>query len=118
MKTTELRLGNLVYDRSGKLLRIDWWENINKVCMDMNIGGTQVHPLTEYPEFCKPIPLTEEWLLKFGFFKNDDLFYIGEIGLYLDGNIWWNKELINGDCEYIHQLQNLYFALTGKELSY
>ena len=130
MNSKELRIGNLVYDRSGKLLRIDWWENINKVCMDMNICGTQVHPLTEYPEFCKPIPLTKEWLLKFGWGRSDEHELCDNSNDIIFVYDWHFKRFeiqidteFNGfeyevDIKYIHQLQNLYFALTGKELSY
>jgi len=91
--------------------------------MDMNIGGTQVHPLTEYPEFCKPIPLTEEWLLKFGYklyhdyvWVNDNTDVLGRIDKFKDDvarSIYPRLEI-----KYVHQLQNLYFALTGKELTY
>jgi hypothetical protein len=77
-------------------------------------------------EEVKPIPLTEEWLFKFGF--------------KFDGHCsWWKNELIeltidigedeysvfndNGDyitlkgIKYVHQLQNLYFAIKGEELT-
>ena len=127
MKANELRIGNYVSDRGGKVLRIDWWENINKVCMDMNINGSKVHPLTEHPEHCKPIPLTEEWLLKFGFkMLNKKCFYLNDIKVLIN-------QLNKGDTGYgeflfykgqpikpineIHTLQNLHFALTNKELT-
>ncbi len=101
-----------------------------------------------------PIPLTEDWLLKFGFTKGEqtktkgnggdyqpeDVYTLSTIySLYTDddpdGNIkyelstwhWRGGEPENQDafwfyhdslirCEYVHQLQNLYHALTGKEL--
>jgi hypothetical protein len=79
------------------------------------------------------IPLTEEWLLKFGFVPfssgtNGELAYdIYELrGEELNVNINSSGEIktsIGEDgyfkyehCKYVHQLQNLYFALTGKEL--
>ena len=86
-----------------------------------------------------PIPLTEEWLVKFGFekeplsySKNIDLFGGGKkisvSGDYLyiidsekqttiptDIITIWNKDVKKEF--YVHQLQNLYFALTGEELS-
>jgi len=72
----------------------------------------------------EPIPLTEEWLLKFGFFENNSyfnigevLYYIGEFGTYLDEQVWWNEEIISTNIKYVHQLQNLYFALIGRELT-
>jgi len=68
------------------------------------------------------IPLTEEWVLKLGF-KNKTI-YIKGICLYLvnegmSGGFQDNEYGINEyvDIKYVHQLQNLYFALTGEELT-
>lgn len=66
----------------------------------------------------KPIPLTEEWLLKFGFvcknvgylcdnFYIDDDFYICVLRFNCEDYI---------KVSSVHQLQNIYFTLTGKEL--
>jgi hypothetical protein len=81
-----------------------------------------------------PIPLTEEWLIKLGFGKDDTNTYIHEslpsgTGVYFESGNDWNFDDANicGDFDecihvklpqYVHQLQNLYFALTGKELSF
>jgi hypothetical protein len=80
----------------------------------------------------KPIPLTEEWLWRFGFANNINGF--PEIDLdekrglsitfkkTVDTHIVWfaEKDIIEyteiTTLKYVHQLQNLYFALTGKEL--
>lgn len=73
------------------------------------------------------IPLTEEWLLNFGFKGLSTSNYLG----LLLGIIYfrWDKESKYLDFEldyesvqlphikYVHQLQNLYFALTGDELT-
>lgn len=58
----------------------------------------------------EPIPLTEDLLLKCEFKEEDG---------YLP-MVWGNNKLnVFGfaNCEYLHQLQNLYFALTNKELN-
>lgn len=78
----------------------------------------------------EPIPLTEELLLKCGFkryhwgFSNDyiELSY----GRFLSGISGYDDVLfvsINGaeyavsnEIKYMHQLQNIYYALTGNEL--
>lgn len=74
---------------------------------------------------CYPIPLTEEILLKCVFEKSSDgeHFFIGHFGFCLvyDGQDYCVKPRIIDDlviayCKNLHQLQNLYFALTGKEL--
>jgi len=82
------------------------------------------------------VPLTEEWLLRLGFEKEDKLFndlslYIGlwriiygtwpngekNFQLQADGGYDERGEMdLSTTTKYVHQLQNLYFALTGTEL--
>ncbi len=68
----------------------------------------------------KPIELTEDILLKCGYFKIDNA---GVIHFYVKGHsIWLCNELFlcekNGVMiKYLHQLQNLYFALTNQEVT-
>lgn len=64
-----------------------------------------------------PIPLTEEWILKFKYIKLNNSFFTTKGHL-----IWRINDLIMCDkngivLKYVHQLQNLYFALTGQELT-
>jgi hypothetical protein len=76
----------------------------------------------------KPIPLTEEWLLKFGFVKDseyDNTFNLGieVLNGFKDFTIDIRAKVLLLDCmeikiEYVHQLQNLYFALTGEDLEF
>jgi hypothetical protein len=75
-----------------------------------------------FPETYKPIPLTEDWLFKFGFEK--------DLNLQFYKNFKNNKTVIIDFCficllgnshvkiNYVHELQNLYFALTKTELSW
>ena len=71
-----------------------------------------------------PIPLTEEWLIKFGFelwhenfqdqYRIDGfplLLRISKTGCVCSGHEYTIKKL------FVHELQNLYFALTGEELT-
>jgi len=89
-------------------------------------------------QLIKPVPLTEEWLLKFGFetrlINNCFLEYYlsctppkykkDYVLRWWDANnerrIFWSPVLSGTihhfPCKYVHQLQNLYFALTGNEL--
>ncbi len=77
----------------------------------------------------EPIPLTEEWLLKFGFINNPPFFSreynlshnesnILMVNHYEDGWLfrcdWWR---VGKMIKYVHQLQNLFFALTGEEFT-
>jgi hypothetical protein len=70
-----------------------------------------------------PIPLTEEWLFKFGFENidtNDDggdnYWYLSKTDFMLDRFFQSFTMNTSFDLEYVHQLQNLYFALTNEEL--
>jgi len=88
-----------------------------------------------YYEDVQPIPLTEEWLLKFGFSKNEnDVLQIEttlmplsitlsdnypdekyKAWVYEDENFRYH--IISDNIKYVHQLQNLYFDLTNEELN-
>jgi hypothetical protein len=61
----------------------------------------------------EPIPLTEEWLLKCQI-KNKRLILGGSV-FTICGRTR-DYRLLDQDYLYLHQLQNLYFALTGEEL--
>ena len=83
---------------------------------------------SEHLEDYEPIPLTEEWLERFGFSVRKSL---GFEAYDLDDTytIYYNTtatpygfELSFGvdfeiEIKHVHQLQNLYFALTGEELT-
>ena len=109
MKASELRIGNLVDSPRGI-------ESIS--------DAESLQEIESYPEKFKPIPLTEEWLLKFGFEidngldkryrkENDHI----EVGLrYIKSIKVFKLGFIGTEIKYVHQLQNLYFALTGEEL--
>ena len=107
IKATDLRINNW-YLMNGRefYLEMHWLNQWAKGKLDLSkISG---------------IPLTEEWLLKLGF----------EYGIKSLSRFrfeWDNGFIIiapdngSGDisvkCEYVHTFQNLYFALTGEELT-
>ena len=71
----------------------------------------------------KPIPITEEWLLKFGFFKYNNAYVLEKTNeniMNFKFSIWsdftYNSSEFPVELKYAHQLQNLYFALTGTHL--
>ena len=83
--------------------------------------------LSYNPKLAEPIPLTEEWLVKFGF-EEIDGFLTLDLGSFSGARfIFWYGDVLNLFCKsdmmlskqikYVHQLQNLYFALTGEELT-
>jgi len=113
MKANELRIGNLI-DLGNRIAKIN--EIYHTACTVLDLEETQ-DTIEDY-ERTKPIPLTRESLLKFGF---QDKFSEKRIYFRIKGML---IEVKNGSkfyynnihLKYIHQLQNLYFALTGKEL--
>ena len=108
MKASELRIGNYV--------KIDGVEKPMKVLI---LDSLEVS-LTPF----LPIPLTEEWLLKFRFEKHKDFFFIEwnefsfSIHEYEDGKFIITNSFNYVDIIHVHQLQNLYFALTNEELTF
>ena len=115
MKANELRIGNLLRDKISKTeLKVIGLaeENISTYVIDRD-----KFPLKNGWRI-EPIPLTEEWLLKFDFeitnnFQTKDRFQTH----IQDGVIWFEYGYIVIELKYVHQLQNLYFALTGEELT-
>jgi hypothetical protein len=104
MDIKELRVGNFLYNGFNEIIEV---KNISFY----NTSGFLLETL-------KPIELTEEWLQKLGFELYDSVefrhFYRKN-----DFDLDENYQPIDFDCieiKYVHQLQNVYFALTGQEL--
>lgn len=157
INANELRIGNYIQSRVHPV----YWcveeilTEIVKVSTDMIGVEPNNRHYASIAWDLTPIPLTEDWLVKFGFEKK-----VTAEELYKNGNVIWkrmefkmmfpnginclqlvvihekrmspkivymdlmaivNKSIIS--ClsltdvpNYVHQLQNLYFALTGHEL--
>jgi len=72
-------------------------------------------------ELIEPIPLTEEWMLKFSDAKKFELKwnlhqYITVVKRYDKYFLHFSDKGYLLDVKYVHQLQNICFALTGEEL--
>ena len=117
MKANELRIGNWVNDESNT--------------MPYQIRPNDIFPLSmiENKGKAKPIPLTPEILGKAGFEKEPkkiDIYSKSRIRLwvgfggrclaYLIEEGTTTGHYIPNDIDFVHQLQNLYFTLTGEEL--
>ena len=107
MKANELRIGNYVQFSGGAIYKVDM--------LYIGFGGL---------EFWKPIPLTEEWLLKFGFEKKGCNWELPNFRFHVNKSVNYDGFLfcdgysvITEKIQHVHQLQNLYFALTQKELT-
>jgi hypothetical protein len=111
MKANELRIGNW-YDHNGEPRQVT--------------PNTIEEVWVVERSWCKPITLKEEWFLNFGFEKVMSWTY----GIHIHGNLplvcylgekGWSIGFKSysdfPNLNYVHQLQNLYFALSGKELT-
>jgi hypothetical protein len=121
IKASELRIGNLVkYDKRVFEIDIIAHEFPTLNTAEFGIGVVDWNNI-------EPIPLTEEWLLKFGIdFTSEKEWYhltftikdlLFETSSSIKGftyNLCFDNQI---NFQYVHQLQNLYFALTGEELT-
>lgn len=108
MKSTELRIGNYVNTLDG-ILKVD------------GIGDYVLIEKYAYSfSDIKPIPLTEEILLKCGFVKGLNEYNIMRFNIFKPvdyvGYLFCEGNLVLREIKYLHTLQNLYFALTNQEL--
>jgi hypothetical protein len=114
VKENELRIGN--------------WVDVNGYAEVRGVtrGGVwirnQAFAITEW----KGIPLTPKLLVKCGFEECEGIWWEHQtesIFMVLSGEVYFGEVLqidspkICNHVKYVHQLQNLYFALTGEELS-
>lgn len=118
MKASELRIG-FYYMYNGSVFEMD-----RTTLSRILILGDEY----EY----EPIPLTEEWLIKFGFkfdvnkggeyegqkFEDRPLWYLkrpddSRFCVYLDLKTCY----VSIPCEFVHELQNAFFTVERKELT-
>ena len=124
MKSSDLRIGNRVFCK-GELILVTM---IGISGIQSSENGRVLNAKFNTPDL-EPIPLTEEWLIKFGFDKqrdgshqrNDFSIFLDKrfrTNLYLQDNERNSFKWFGYECKvvHVHQLQNLFYALTGEEL--
>ena len=117
-QVNEMRIGNIMLDDEYNVVNVE------------RINSDRIHEFTMvsqnngriYPSNIYKIPITKQWLEKLGFVNTNTTEYPNYIkGIYKcmwrngEANIC-NKHGFIKDLKYVHELQNLFFALTGKEL--
>ena len=133
MKANELRIGNFVDlgSRIAKVIEVN-----HQACVVVDLEETQ-DTIEDY-ERTKGIILTDEWFIKFGFYKDGeywsrDIFDYKYCFRYRDwANNWafyqeytdspdskddGKKYPISFDIEYVHQLQNIWYSLLHEEIT-
>lgn len=133
MKGNELRIGNFVDlgSRIAKVIEVN-----HQACVVVDLEETQ-DTIEDY-ERTKGIILTDEWFIKFGFYKDGeywsrDIFDYKYCFRYRDWAKNWafyqeytdspdskddgKKYPISFDIEYVHQLQNIWYSLLHEEIT-
>lgn len=119
MKANELRIGNLVDSPDGicPIIEIDGYSK-RAVIHDEEYNDRNGYLLSTL----KPIPITEERLVKWGFNKDKstrNLLFDYTIYFERQGNQLFlcnNQTKVQYLIEWVHEAQNIHFALTGEEL--
>lgn len=118
----ELRIGNIHYGSDFSIPRLGMHSTKIDGESFSYISSYGIHLVAIGKMEFRPIPISEEWLKYFGFKKEIDLC------MFLDNTILQfrnNKlQLVDGadnvlvrEIKCVHQLQNIYFYLEGKELN-
>ena len=137
MKTEDLRIGNYVLISNHDAL-VKVASSPQRVCGITSENELEFHRKTPDVRIfkvpvvhCFGIPLSEDWLTKLGFtivkyVPSTYSVVLGDFELcfgddpecynFLTLNNWHGKNEIKLELMYVHQVQNLYYILTGKEL--
>lgn len=121
MLANELRIGNLIQHHGplcNHIIKVDI-EILSKIIREPE------------SDFFKPIKITEEFLLKLGFYRFENCLIKGikESDVYFQYEIESNTvcvlssdgcdvSLVRQVINYIHEIQNLYYAISKTEIEY
>lgn len=105
MKSQDLRIGNLIKTRERNPCLADAIPVTAELLLDIAVMERRNIPVPY-----DPIPLTEEWLTELG---------VRQFGMNKFEHIETGWDLsCSYDLRYVHQIQNLCFALTNCELEW
>jgi len=125
MKPTELRIGNYIYSNNfNSICKIEMFLGLADVTL-INLYGYDEH--YKSIDELKPIPLTEEWLLRF---ENVSINIYGEVIVenknsngfeiiifeFKYGNLYYTAgegAKLSPPIEFLHQFQNYVYLLSG-----
>lgn len=126
MKKNELRIGNYVEVGLNRNFMpiISTVEQIAQTVIwikEPKAPTLRLMPL----DTIKPIPLTEDWLLKFGFVKSKENEWYHLLDFQIEIVVDENNEfvfcvvegIVLKHIKYVHQLQNLHYCLKQTELA-
>lgn len=122
MEAKELRIGNKIFfiicDKENSNL-----DEKKEITVDIS----DFEFIRDNNSLFEGIPLTEEWLLKFGFLIDGEEYRLEGISIEdIHNGVKWVVYMFDEyhavECslaivQHVHTLQNLYFALTNEELT-
>jgi len=118
MNAKDFRIGNLFIDKYSKqIIPILEILRSGNIVFDFECMGVWQ---------AEPIPLNEDLLLKFGAELDRGIYRFSKLKGYfnllnLKGDLFYEYNIHQVQMckiKYVHELQNLFFAITGTELSY
>lgn len=136
VKVNELRIGNLMYSVNLLGDKKELYEITPRFFCSIANGQSwedqKKSGKSELSPYMQPIELTNHWIELLGFKEKGTHYHeipnnhilelrktISNLGVYytlITKRLVEPRTAIGQKIEYVHQLQNLYFALTGEEL--
>lgn len=128
IQANELRIGNLI-QANGPIMEV---RRVGEASVELYLHGSEADNWDEDLEDCTPIPLTPEILIAAGFREENkaewsieyenDFFIVAKnlvvgVEIYLGFDVDIYHEVLYERIKYVHQLQNLIYALSGNELT-
>lgn len=121
IKANELRIGNKIiakgYDIDPEGNRVGNFEGDFEITVDIEFFKSCLNN----PHYYEAIPITPEWLERCWFIDDlpwkKDNFRLDSENRFIVVDSTGYGIIIARHVQYIHQLQNIYFALTGEELN-
>lgn len=117
MEAKKLRLGNIVRSKINGISKV---EQIGSSINSEYVGGRSLEG-NYWENSYLPVEINEQWLIDFGFRKDEETNYRWFMEDWLAYDLDDNCIRISdswefGKKKYVHELQNLFFAITGREL--
>lgn len=103
MKASELRIGNYI--------------GILDPGIETECTAEHIKFIADGDATYRPIPLTEKWLKRIDWRGYEYLYFNSHFCLDDSGHLYYRGDYTGINVNYVHQLQNLYFALTHEELT-
>jgi hypothetical protein len=106
--------------RLGNSYKIELGDGTYKIGL-INLEDIESLLDDDLDDFYQAMEISEEWLIRFGFVHINH-FHAAKNYQFNGVDVWVHSDndITFGQWElkYVHQLENLYFALTGEELTY